>query len=87
MRKSGVEVWEYRFRSKSEPGSPMRQVTLSTTKYPTVTKVRVALQERLLRMNGPDAFRANVEPAFGVVIDRFVKDRCDECPIHFRGLL
>jgi integrase len=74
MRKSGVEVWEYRFRSKSEPGSPMRQVTLSTTKYPTETKVRVALQERLLRMNGPDAFRANVEPAFGVVIDRFVKE-------------
>jgi len=29
MRKSGEEVWEYRYRSKSEPGSPMRQITLS----------------------------------------------------------
>jgi len=72
MRKSGLAVWEYRFRSKSEPGNPLRQMTLSATQYPTETKARVALQEQLLRMNGPDAFRAHVEPTFGVVIDRFV---------------
>jgi hypothetical protein len=24
MRKSGAEVWEYRYRAKNEPGSPMR---------------------------------------------------------------
>jgi integrase len=74
MRKSGVEVWEYRFRSKSEPGSPMRQITLSTTEYKTETKARVALHEHLLRLNGADAFKAHVEPTFGVVIDRFVKE-------------
>jgi len=73
MRKSGAEVWEYRFRSRSEPGNPMRQLTLSVTQYPTEKKARVALQEQLLRMNGADAFRAHVEPTFGVVIDRFVK--------------
>ena len=72
MRKSGAEVWEFRYRSKAEPGSPMRQLTLSATKYPTETKARVALQEQLLRMNGAEAFRARVEPTFGVVIDRFV---------------
>ena len=74
MRRSGTEVWEYRFRSKSEPGNPQRQITLSTKQYPTEKKARVSLQEQLLRMNGADAFRAQVEPAFGVVIDRFVKE-------------
>jgi len=72
MRKSGTEVWEYRFRDKSEPGNPLRQITLSTTEHPTEKKARVALQEQLLRMNGAEAFRARVEPTFGVVIDRFV---------------
>lgn len=74
MRKSGEEVWEYRFRSKSETGNPQRQITLSATQYPTETKALVALQEQLLRMNGAEAFRAHVEPTFGVVIDRFVKE-------------
>ena len=74
MRKSGVEVWEYRYRSKAEAGAPMRQMTLSTTEYPTETKARVALQEQLLRMNGAEAYRARVEPTFGVVIDRFIKE-------------
>ena len=72
MRKSGAEVWEFRYRSKAETGSPMRQITLSAIEYPTETKARVALQEQLLRMNGAEAFRARVEPTFGVVIDRFV---------------
>jgi integrase len=74
VRKSGIEVWEYRYRSKAEPGSPMRQLTLSITQYPTETKARVALQEQLLRLNGAEAYRARVEPTFGVVIDRFVKE-------------
>jgi integrase len=72
MRKSGAHVWEYRYRSKSEMGNPLRQITLSVTQYPTETKVRVALQEHLLRLNGADAFRSRNEPTFGVVIDRFV---------------
>ena len=74
MRKSGAEVWEFRFRSKAEPGNPMRQITLSVSQYPTEKKARVALQEQILRINGADAFRAHIEPTFGVVIDRFVKD-------------
>ena len=74
MWKSGTEVWEYRYRSKSESGNPQRQITLSTIEYPTEKKARVALQEQLLRMNGADAFRARIEPTFGVVIDRFIKE-------------
>jgi integrase len=79
MRKSGAEVWEYRYRDHSQQGSPMRQITLSVTQYPTETKVRVALQEQLLRMNGADAFRTRIDPTFGVVIDRFVtEERLEE---------
>ena len=74
MRKSGAQVWEYRYRSKSEPGNPMRQITLSRTQYPTETKARVALQEHLLQLNRADAFRARNEPTFGVVIDRFIRE-------------
>jgi integrase len=74
MRKSGEQVWEYRYRDKSVPGTPMRQITLSVTQYPTETKARVALQEHLLRLNGADAFRTRNEPTFGVVIERFVRE-------------
>jgi integrase len=74
MRKSGEEVWEYRFRSKSEPGNPQRQIMLTVTQYPTEKKVRVALQAQLLKINGPEAFKAHNEPTFGVVIDRFIQE-------------
>jgi integrase len=74
MRKSGAAVWEYRFRSKSESGNPMRQITLSTTEYPTERKARIALQAQLLKINGPEAFKAHNEPTFGVVIDRFIQE-------------
>jgi len=74
MRKSGAEVWEFRFRNHAEPGNPMRQITLSTTQYATETKARVALQEKLLHINGPDAYLSKQEPTFGLVIDRFIKD-------------
>jgi len=74
MRKSGAAVWEYRFRSKSESGNPMRQITLLATEYPTERQARIALQEQLLRMNGAEAYRVHTEPTFGVVIDRFVTE-------------
>ena len=73
-RKSGVEVWEYRYRNHAEPGSPMRQVTLSTLEYPTESKARLRLQEELLRINDPETFRAHNKPTFGLVIDRFSKE-------------
>ncbi len=74
MRESGQAVWEFRFRDHSEPGSPARQMTLSATQYPTETKVRVAIQAKLLRLNGPEAFKARQEPTLGVVIDRFIQE-------------
>lgn len=73
-RKSGVEVWEYRFRDHAEPGSPMRQITLSTLEYPTQKEALVHLQGDLLRINDPQAFRAHNKPTFGLVIDRFSRE-------------
>jgi integrase len=73
-RKSGADVWEYRFRNHAEPGSPIRQITLSTLEYPTETKALVRLQEELLRINGPEAYRAQNQPTLGLVIDRFSSD-------------
>ena len=74
MRKSGEDIWEYRYRSKSEQGNPIRQITLSATQYPTETKARLALQAQLLKINGPEAFKAHNQPTFGVVIDRFIQE-------------
>jgi integrase len=52
----------------------MRQITLSTLEYPTETKALVRLQEELLRINGPQAYRAQSQPTLGLVIDRFMRD-------------
>lgn len=73
-RKSGAEVWEYRYRNHAEPGNPMRQITLSTLEYPTQAKALVYLQEHLLRINGPQAYRAQNRPTVGLVIDRFTTE-------------
>ncbi len=78
-RKSGAEVWEYRFRNHAEPGSPMRQITLSALEYPTETKALVRLQEDVLRINDPRAFKAHNKPTLGLVIDRFsTEERLEE---------
>jgi hypothetical protein len=52
----------------------VRQITLSTLEFPTEAKARVAVQERVLNMNGPQAFKAKNIPTFGLVIDRFIKE-------------
>jgi integrase len=72
-RKKGADVWEYRFRDHSKAGSPLRQMTLSTLEYPTETKVRIALQSKLLELNGPVSYRKENKPTFGLVIDRFIE--------------
>ena len=54
-RKTGPDVWEFRFRDHSKPGLPMRQITLSTVEYQTETTARRALQALLLKINGSEA--------------------------------
>jgi integrase len=72
-RKTGADVWEYRFRNHAEPGSPMRQMTLSTLEFPTETQVLIALQSKLLTLNGPASYRKENKPTLGLVIDRFIE--------------
>ena len=52
----------------------MRQITLSTVQYPTEAKVLVRLQKDVLRINGPQAYRAQNFPTMGLVIDRFMSE-------------
>jgi integrase len=57
----------------------MRQITLSTLEYPTETKALVRLQEDVLRINDPKAFKAHNKPTLGLVIDRFItEERLEE---------
>jgi integrase len=73
-RKTGPDVWEFRFRDHTKPGLPMRQMTLSTLEYPTETAARRVLQEELLRINGSEAYIAQRSPTFGTVLDKFIAD-------------
>jgi integrase len=78
-RKSGADVWEYRYRDHAELGNPLRQITLSTLEYPTESKALVRLQEQLLRINGSEAYRSQNKPTMGLVIDQFTKqERIEE---------
>ncbi|MGO9336331.1 MAG: tyrosine-type recombinase/integrase [Terracidiphilus sp.] len=52
----------------------MRQITLSALEYPTEAKAMVRLQEDLLRINGPQAYRSQNQPTLGLVIDRFMRE-------------
>jgi integrase len=57
----------------------MRQITLSALEYPTETKALVRLQEDVLRINNPKAFKAHNRPTLGLVIDRFsTEERLEE---------
>jgi integrase len=48
-------------------------MTLSTLEYTTETKVRIALQSKLLELNGPASYKKENKPTFGLVIDRFIE--------------
>ena len=71
-RKTGF-VWEYRYRDNSQPGCPLRQLTLSATLYPTESKALAALQPMLLKINGEQAFVQKRQVSFGTLIDRYIE--------------
>ena len=78
-RKSGADVWEYRYRDHAEPGSPMRQITLSTLEFPSEKKALVHLQADVFRINEPKAFKAHNKPTLGLIIDKFsTEERLEE---------
>jgi len=71
-RKTGF-VWEYRYRDNSQPGCPLRQLTLSATLYPTESKALAALQPMLPKINGEQAFVQKRQVSFGTLIDRYIE--------------
>jgi integrase len=73
-RKSGPDVWEFRYRDHSRPGLPMRQITLSTVEFSTETSARRALQAKLLEINGSEAYLAQRSPTFGTILDKFIAE-------------
>ena len=73
-RKSGADVWEYRYRDHSEPGSPMRQMTLSTMEYPTKSDALLRVQALVLEINGAKKYRQHTVTTMGVVINRFMEE-------------
>ncbi len=52
QRRSGAEMWEYRYRNHAEPGSPMRQMTFSVLEYPTAAKHGFACKKKCCALTG-----------------------------------
>lgn len=74
IRRTGHDVWEFRYRDHSRPDQPMRQKTFSTVEYSTESAARRALQAFQLKINGSEAYVAQRSPTFGVVLDKFIAD-------------
>jgi integrase len=72
-RKKGSAVWEYRYRDHSRPGSPMRQLTISTELYPTESKALTALQPMLLKINGEEAYTQRYQTTVGTLVERYIE--------------
>ena len=73
-RKRGRPVWEFRYRDTSQPGNPIRQITLSTLEHPTEAKARIALQPMLLTINGSSQYQNHNVVTVGTLIDRFTQE-------------
>lgn len=66
-RKSGEQVWEFRYRDASQI---MRQKTLPVKEYSSVAAVKVALQSLVFALNDPSTMTKTTP--FGMVIERFI---------------
>jgi integrase len=66
-------VWEYRYRDHSQQGSPLRQLTLSSTLYPTESKALAALQPMRLKINGAQQYVQKQQATMGTLIDRYIE--------------
>jgi len=69
IRKSGEQVWEFRFRDSAQV---MRQKTFKVSDYPNVGTVKVALQRLVFSLNDPA--KMNKTTPFGMVVERFIVD-------------
>jgi integrase len=72
VRKDGFG-WEFRYRDNSRPGRPQRQITLSSTKFPTEAKALAHLQITVMKINGDASYVGNKQPTMRVLIDRFIE--------------
>jgi integrase len=66
-RKSGEQVWEFRYRNAT---GTMCQKTLSGSMYPSLASVKIALQALVFSLNAPATM--NKTTPFGMVIERFI---------------
>jgi integrase len=66
-RKSGEQVWEFRYRDAS--GS-MRQRTLKQSEHSSAASAKIALQTLVFALNDPS--KMNKTTPFGMVIERFI---------------
>lgn len=66
--------WEFRYRDHSQPGSPLRQKSLSGERYPTEAKARAALQHVVTKVNETGTYAQQREVTMDVLIDRFIDD-------------
>ena len=73
-RKRGPPVWEFRYRKDCGGTRRLKQLTLSTTRYPSEAQARRAVERLLIKLNAEAQSSSSIaEPTFGALIDRFIK--------------
>ncbi len=73
-RKKGPDVYEFRYRDNGAPGRPQRQISLSTTEFPTEGAARRQVEVLLWKVNARMPQEALAELTFGGLCDRFIED-------------
>jgi len=73
-RRRGPAVWEFRYRDSGSLGRPQRQLTLSTSKFPTEAQARRHVEALLWKLNSDTPYNVNDEMTFGTLADLFIED-------------
>lgn len=77
-RSKGPDAWEFRFSVYENGARKQRQLTLSTSKYPTEAAVRRKVEALLLKLNADTTAMALQEPTLGAVIDVYKREEMPE---------
>ena len=79
-RAKGPDVWEFRFSTYENGVRKQKQLTLSTTKFPTEAAVKRKVEALLLKLNSSATVAALQEPTLNAVMEIYQQEEMPERP-------
>lgn len=80
QRSRGPDVWEFRFSTREVGVRKQRQITLSTSEFPTEAAARRKVEALVLKINCGTPYATIEEPTLGAVMDCFLQSEMPERP-------